>query len=197
MRRMSTVIDVDLSRYFDTIRHSVLLGKIAKRIQDPQVLHLLKQIIKVGGKLGVPQGGPFSPLAANIYLNEVDWFFDAVRRKTAEGDYEAVNYHQFAYYIVITISGHHKTGLGRTCPARLQEQFALIGVELNQEKTKMVNLLKGEAFGFLGFDLRRVRKRKAGDYFILMTPKKKARQAVKVKVRDIIAHGGATQRQRL
>jgi RNA-directed DNA polymerase len=117
MRRMSTVIDVDLSRYFDTIRHSVLLGKIAKRIQDPQVLHLLKQIIKVGGKLCVPQGGPFSPLAANIYLNEVDWFFDAVRRKTAEGDYEAVNYHQFAYYIVITISGHHKTGLGRTCPA--------------------------------------------------------------------------------
>jgi RNA-directed DNA polymerase len=70
-------------------------------------------------------------------------------------------------------------------------------VELNQEKNKMVNLLKGEAFGFLGFDLRRVRKRKAGDYFILMTPKKKAPQAVKAKVRDIIAHGGATQRQRL
>jgi RNA-directed DNA polymerase len=59
MRRMSTVIDVDLSRYFDTIRHSVLLDKIAKRIQDPQVMHLVKQIIKVGGKLGVPQGGPF------------------------------------------------------------------------------------------------------------------------------------------
>jgi hypothetical protein len=33
-------------------------------------------------KVGVPQGGPFSPLAANIYLNEVDWFFDATRRKT-------------------------------------------------------------------------------------------------------------------
>ena len=66
MRRMSTVIDVDLSRYFDTIRHSVLLDKIAKRIQDPQVMHLVKQIIKVGGKVGVPQGGPFSPLAANI-----------------------------------------------------------------------------------------------------------------------------------
>ena len=57
MRRMSTVIDVDLSRYFDTIRHSVLLDKIARRIQDPQVLHLVKQIIKVGGKVGVPQGG--------------------------------------------------------------------------------------------------------------------------------------------
>src|SRR5437016_9245251 len=45
MRRMSTVIDVDLSRYFDTIRHSVLLDKIAKRVQDPQVLHLVQQII--------------------------------------------------------------------------------------------------------------------------------------------------------
>jgi group II intron reverse transcriptase/maturase len=56
LRRMSTVIDVDLSRYFDTIRHSVLLDKIAKRVQDPQVLHLVKQIIKVGGEIGVPQG---------------------------------------------------------------------------------------------------------------------------------------------
>ena len=81
---MSTIIEVDLSRYFDTIRHSVLLDRIAKRVQDPQVLHLVKQIIKAGGKLGVPQGGPFSPLAANIYLNEVDWAFDAIRRKTAE-----------------------------------------------------------------------------------------------------------------
>ena len=42
--------------------------------------------------LGVPQGGPFSPLAANIYLNDLDWAFDTIRRKTAEGPYEAVNY---------------------------------------------------------------------------------------------------------
>ncbi|MGH8604164.1 MAG: reverse transcriptase domain-containing protein, partial [Gammaproteobacteria bacterium] len=61
LRRMSTVIDVDLSRYFDTIRHSVLLDKIAQRVQDPEVLHLVKQIIKVRGKVGVPQGGPFTP----------------------------------------------------------------------------------------------------------------------------------------
>src|SRR5216684_2789704 len=188
MRRMSTIIDVDLSRYFDTIRHSVLLDKIAKRVEDPQVLHLVKQIIKVGGKLGVPQGGPFSPLAANIYLNEVDWFFDAIRRKTAEGDYEAVNYHRFADDIVITVSGHHtKRGWAERARQRLREQFALIGVELNQEKTKMVNTLNGETFGFLGFDLRRVRKQSGDGHFILMTPKKKARKAVKAKVRDIIA----------
>ncbi len=75
LRRMSTVVDVDLSRYFDTIRHPILLDKIAKRVQDPQVMHLIKQIIKGAGKIGVPQGSPFSPLAANIYLNEIDWMY--------------------------------------------------------------------------------------------------------------------------
>jgi RNA-directed DNA polymerase len=56
----------------------------------------------------------------------------------------------------------------------------------------VVDTLKGEAFGFLGFDLRRVRKRKGGGHLILMTPKKKARTPVKTKVRDIIRRGGAT-----
>src|ERR1035437_65087 len=193
MRRMSTIVDVDLSRYFDTIRHSVLLDKIAKRVQDPQVLHLVKKIIKAGGKIGVPQGGPFSPLAANIYLNELDWTFDAIRRKTAEGDYEAVNYHRFADDIVITISGHHtKRGWAERALQRLHEQLAPLGVELNKEKTKVVDTLKGEAFEFLGFDLRRTRKRKGNGHYIQMTPKKKARKAIKAKVRDIIQHSGAT-----
>lgn len=193
MRRMSTIIDVDLSRYFDTIRQSVLLDKIAKRVQDPQVLHLVKQIINVGGKIGVPQGGPFSPLAANIYLNELDWAFDTIRRKTAEGPYEAVNYHRFADDIVITVSGHHtKRGWAERALLRLQEQLAPLGVELNKEKTKVVDTLKGEAFGFLGFDLRRTRKRKGNGHYIQMTPKKKARKAIKAKVRDIVQHSGAT-----
>jgi RNA-directed DNA polymerase len=190
---MSTVIDVDLSRYFDTIRHSVLLDKIAKRIQDPRVMHLVKQILKAGGQMGVPQGGPFSPLAANIYLNEVDWFFDAIRRTTTEGAYEAINYHRFADDMVITVSGHHtKRGWAARALQRLQEQIAPLGVTLNLEKTRVVNTLKGDAFGFLGFDLRRVRTRNGDGYFILMTPKKKARKAIKARIRDIIARGGAT-----
>jgi len=56
----------------------------------------MKQVIKAAGKIGVPQGGPFSPLAANIYLDEVDWTFNAIRRKTSKDNYEAVNYHRFA-----------------------------------------------------------------------------------------------------
>jgi RNA-directed DNA polymerase len=198
LRRMSTVIDVDLSRYFDTIRHSILLDKIARRVQDPQVLHLVKQILKAGGKVGGPQGGPFSPLAANIYLNEVDWTFDAIRCKTAQGPYEAVNYHRFADDIVITVSGHHsKSGWAQRALQRLEEQLAPLGVELNREKTKRVDTLKGEAFGFLGFDLRRVPKREGGGHFILMTPKRKARKAIKATVRDILRHGGATPAKEL
>jgi group II intron reverse transcriptase/maturase len=192
LRRMTTVIDVDLSRYFDTIRHSILLEKVAKRVQDPQVMHLVKQVIKVAGKIGVPQGGPFSPLAANIYLNEVDWTFDAIRRKTAEGNYEAVNYHRFADDIVITVSGHSsKRGWAELALQRLQEQLEPLRVELNLEKTRMVNVLKGESFTFLGFDLRRVQNRNKTGYFILMTPKKKARLAIKARIRELIQNGGA------
>ncbi|MGH2733597.1 MAG: reverse transcriptase domain-containing protein, partial [Actinomycetota bacterium] len=130
LRRMSTVIDVDLSRYFDTIRHAVLLEKIARRVQDPAVLRLVRQILKAAGPIGAPQGGPFSPLAANIYLNEVDWAFDAIRQKTAQGPYEAVNYHRFADDIVITVSGHHsKRGWAQRALQRLHEHLAPLGVE--------------------------------------------------------------------
>jgi group II intron reverse transcriptase/maturase len=193
LRRMSLVIDVDLARYFDTIQHAVLLEKIARRVQDPYVLRLVKQILKAGGKIGVPQGGPFSPLAANIYLNDVDWAFDEIREKTKQGPYEAVNYHRFADDMVITVSGHHtKRGWAERAQQRLGEQLAPLGVELNAEKTKVVNTLKGEAFGFLGFDLRRVRNRQKKRDYILMTPKKKARLAIKAKIREAIQRGGST-----
>lgn len=193
LRRMNRVIDVDLSKYFDTIRHDILLEKIAQRVQDPQVMRLIKLILKTAGKVGAPQGGPFSPLAANIYLNDVDWYFDGIRRKTAAGEYEAVNYHRFADDIVITVSGHHtKQGWTERALQRLIEQIEPLGLTLNLEKTKVVNMLSGGSFGYLGFDFRRVLNREKTRHFILLTPKKKARKAIKAKIREIIQHGGAT-----
>ena len=137
LRRMNMVIDVDLSKYFDTIRHDILLEKIAQRVQDPQVMRLIKLILKTAGKIGVPQGGPFSPMAANIYLNDVDWYFDGIRRKTAAGEYEAVNYHRFADDIVITVSGHHtKQGWAERALHRLLEQMEPLGLKLNLGEDK-------------------------------------------------------------
>jgi group II intron reverse transcriptase/maturase len=193
LRRMTRVVDVDLTNFFDSIQHSILMDKIARRVKDPEVMRLVKQIIKTSGRIGVAQGGPFSPLAANIYLTGLDWYFDGIRRKTAEDEYEAVNYHRFADDIVITVSGHYsKRGWAELAMRRLNEQLVTLGVTLNEEKTQIVDLLKGESFGFLGFDLRRVMNRQGTNYFILMTPKKKARKVIKAKIREIIKNGGAS-----
>jgi RNA-directed DNA polymerase len=66
LRRMTTVIDVDLATYFDTIRHDILLEKMARRVQDPQILRLVKQLLKTAGRIGVPQGGPLTPRTQKI-----------------------------------------------------------------------------------------------------------------------------------
>ena len=55
------VIDLDLAAYFDTVRHDILLGKVANRVSDDRILGLLKRILKAGGKQGVPQGGVVTP----------------------------------------------------------------------------------------------------------------------------------------
>ncbi len=57
VRNKTRVIDVDLKAYFDTVRHDILLGKVARRVSDKQLLSLLKLMLKSSGKRGVPQGG--------------------------------------------------------------------------------------------------------------------------------------------
>ena len=51
------VIDLDLESYFDNIKHDILLGKVAQRVDDDNIMRLLKMILKANGKRGVPQGG--------------------------------------------------------------------------------------------------------------------------------------------
>jgi hypothetical protein len=93
---------------------------------------------------------------------------------------------------VITVSGHSsKHGWAKRALERLEEELKLLGVALNHDKTRIVDTLRGEAFGFLGFDIRRVPEKNGSGHFILMTPKKKARNAVKAKIRDIIRNSGA------
>ena len=150
------VIDVDLRSYFDTIRHDKLLGKIAQRINDGKVMRLLKLMLKTNGKRGVPQGGVISPLLSNIYLNEVDKMLEKANKSTREGRYTHITYARFADDLVILVDSYRKWDwLFKGVQKRLREELTKLGVEINEDKTKVVDLKKGEKFGFLGFDFRR------------------------------------------
>src|SRR6266436_2737287 len=81
------IIDLDLRAYFDNVQHSLLLEKVAKRVQDDEVMRLLKMILKATGKKGVPQGGVISPLISNVYLNEVDRMLEKALDTTRRGKY--------------------------------------------------------------------------------------------------------------
>jgi len=84
------IIDLDLKAYFDNVQPYLLLAKVARRVQDGAVLHLLKMILKATGKKGVPQGGVISPLLSNIYLTEVDRMLEKAIETTRNGKYTRV-----------------------------------------------------------------------------------------------------------
>ena len=69
VKRKTRVIDLDLRAYFDTVRHHLLLEKVARRINDDEVMRLLKLMLTASGKQGVPQGGPITPLTQKVILN--------------------------------------------------------------------------------------------------------------------------------
>ena len=155
------VIDLDLRSYFDNVRHHTLMGKVARRVDDDDVLALLRSILKASGKKGVPQGGVISPMLSNLYLNEVDRMLERAREVTRTGEYTHVEYARFADDLVILIDGHPRQNwLLEAVKTRLREELAKLEVAVNEEKTQVVDLAKGGSFGFLGFQIRRLRSRR-------------------------------------
>lgn len=178
LRHLTYVVDLDLRSYFDTVRHHLVLEKVARRVSDAEVLGLLKVLLKASGKQGVPQGGVISPLLSNLYLNEVDKMLERAKEHTRQGPWMKVEYARFADDLVILVDGHPRQAwLQKAVEKRLREELARLQVEVNEEKSRRVDLQQGESFGFLGFEFRRIRS-KRGRWMPLYMPRAKKRTAL-------------------
>ena len=162
-----------------------MLEKVARRIEDEAVLWLLKLVLKASGKQGVPQGGVISRLLSNLYLNEVDRMLEKAKEVTRHERWTEVEYARFADDLVILVDSHpRQQWLGQAVEKRLREELAKLQVDVNEEKSRKVDLWKGESFGFLGFEFRRVRSRR-GRWMPLLLPEGKKRTALLDKRREI------------
>jgi RNA-directed DNA polymerase len=188
VRNKTRVIDVDLAAYFDSVRHDLLLAKVARRVNDRDILHWLRLMLKASGRRGVPQGGVISPLLSNIYLTEVDAMLERAKAVTANGTHTYVEYARYADDLVILVNNDRRQDwLLEAVARRLREEVANLDVQLNEEKSRIVDLSRGESFGFLGFDFRRVRSLR-GRWRPQYTPKQKKRTALLQELKGVFRH---------
>jgi RNA-directed DNA polymerase len=197
VQRKTRILDFDLRAYFDSVRHDRLLEKVAQRVDDADIMHLLKIMLKASGKMGVPQGGVISPLLSNLYLNEVDKMLERAREVTRNGKYTYVEYARFADDLVVLIDAHkrHDWLIGAVTK-RLREEFAKLQVEINDEKSRTVDLERGESFGFLGFDFRYLRSLR-GVMRPHYTPKLKKRKALLRELKEVFRRHGSQPIERV
>jgi RNA-directed DNA polymerase len=172
------VIGLDLRSYFDTIRHHIVLEKVVRQINDTEVLRLFRLMLRASGTRDVPQGSVISPLLSNIYLNGVDKMLERAKQVTQYQWWTYVEYARFADDMVILVNSHRRQQwLRQAVEKRVREELAKLEVEVNEEKSRKVDLEKGESFGFLGFEFRRIRSRQ-GRWMPLRILKIKKRTAL-------------------
>lgn len=157
------VVDADITACFDNIPRHNLMMQIAKRISDGALLHLIRQSLDAGimedneihtQERGTPQGSPLSPLLANIFLDQLDkqWKHSLLWMKSSANAHLV----RYADDLVILSEGNPET-----VKRKLDDIMQSIGLQLNAEKTRIVEA--GEGFDFLGFSFERhysKRKRK-------------------------------------
>jgi RNA-directed DNA polymerase len=179
-QRKHRVVDVDLKGFFDNIRHDRLLEKVARRLQDDQVLAMVKQFLKSTGDRGVPQGSPLSPLLANIALNDLDRALDRGR-----GFLTYVRY--LDDMVVLTPDSQKGRRWADRALERIRREAEAIGVSLNAEKTRTVTMTERDAvFAFLGFDFRWKPSPKSGKWYPNTNPREKKVTQVLRGVRDVL-----------
>ncbi len=198
-KRYEWVLEADIEACFDMIDHTALMDRLRARVSDKRVLALVKAFLKAGvlttvgtteGTVtGTPQGGILSPLLANIALSVLDDEF--ARRWTQEmGTANQRNrrrYHGEATYrliryaddFVIVVKGE------RADADQLREEVAVVlvpmGLRLSPDKTRVVHIDDG--FDFLGFHIRRMRKRGSHKSFVYTKPSTKAIASIKARVK--------------
>ena len=188
----TAVYDADLKGYFDSIPHDKVIACLKRRIADRTVLKLIRMWLKApvveadrkgSGKRttqGTPQGGIVSPLLANLYLH---WFDELFHRKGGPARWAGAKLIRYADDFVI-MARYISDRVVRWIESTLEDWMNL---KLNRDKTKIVDLGKGESFDFLGFTFRLVRcKWKEGKKYLRMEPSKKALANEREKIRQMV-----------
>jgi group II intron reverse transcriptase/maturase len=172
------VVDVDLEKFFDRVNHDVLMGRLTKRIEDKRMLSLIRRYLEAGMMAdgvvierheGTPQGGPLSPLLANVLLDEVD------RELERTG-------HRFVRYADDSNVYVHSKKAGERVMARLSKLYGKLRLKINVEKSAVAPVWERQFLG-LAFWVgpgRQVKRRVA----------RKALQAMKQKVKAITDRNG-------
>jgi len=140
------VVDVDLAKFFDRVNHDILIDRLRRRIDDAGVIRLIRAYLNAGimdggvvvdRHLGTPQGGPLSPLLANVLLDEVDKALEA-------RGYSFARYADDCNVYVGSIKA------GERVMAYLRKLYTGLKLQINEAKSAV-----GSAFGrkFLGYAL--------------------------------------------
>lgn len=172
------VVDVDLSKFFDRVNHDVLMGRLEKRIADKRLLRVIRRFLEAGIMVngvvmeryeGTPQGGPLSPLLANVLLDEVD--------KELEG--RGLCFARYADDCNVYVGSKRA---GEDVMATLRKMYERLHLKLNEEKSAVA---RPQERKFLGYSFwygpkSEVRRRVAP----------KALGKLKERVRQITARNG-------
>ncbi len=138
------VVDVDLSKFFDRVNHDILIDRLRKRVNDAGVIRLVRAYLNAGimdgGVVveraeGTPQGGPLSPLLANVLLDEVD------RELERRG-------HRFARYADDCNVYVRSRKAGERVMALLKRQYDKLHLRINESKSAVASALGRKFLGY-------------------------------------------------
>jgi Reverse transcriptase (RNA-dependent DNA polymerase) len=195
------VLEADIETCFDNIDHTALMDRLRARIADKRVLALVKSFLKAGvltatgtreGSItGTPQGGILSPLLANIALSVLDDHFirhwqttmaieqqRQKRRRQGLANYRLIRY---ADDFVVLVTGEQEQA--QALRVEVATVLAPMGLRLSPEKTQVVHIDDG--FDFLGFNIRRMRKRGSHKRYVYTRPSAKAIASIKERIRTL------------